>query len=622
MTENHYDIVILGSGIVGSALALTLSRTGCRTLVVEKSRHPRFAIGESNVPTSALWMRRLARRYDVPELAEVGHYLGLKKYGLVGYPKRCFWFGYHRDGAPLRGGEQLVFDALRPPVGPDVHMYRAEVDAFLVSRFPAYGVDYLDHSELAGFRREADTNLVRLKTPRGAREVRCRFVVDASGPSSYFANAFGLRETPPRLQTNTRTIFGHFRNVRSLDETLPGYPHPFRNPRDGGTVHHCFSGGWIWVIPFDNGLSSVGLTLDNERFPLDKNVSAEEELRAVIARYPSVQSHLGGMEPVRLVVRTGRLQYSAGSIAGDGFLLTPHAAAFVDPLFSGGMLLSMAFIGRLVPLLERALNDGDFSRERFLPLQEAFFLETEMLDQLAGGTLASFRDFEILREYWRAFIHASAVQYFTSAGLSDEAIVDRPVVYGADFADWRRQVAAMHGIVMDVNSPAADVAARLKNVMDGVPDPFRRERYEAAPGEPVYMDTRIDRPHVARWLWWLFGQPELWPHLNLRRQLPFLLDVLGMGPGQVKLAARYWTSRLTGSDFHRWVDAFQQSGGQSPAEAAAENVRVLQSATAIEDTQAKDGDERQDAETAGVTKDSFQGPGRDEPQTADAGRTE
>jgi len=42
-----YDTIIIGSGIGGTSLAAILARHGKKVLMIEKGRHPRFAIGEA-----------------------------------------------------------------------------------------------------------------------------------------------------------------------------------------------------------------------------------------------------------------------------------------------------------------------------------------------------------------------------------------------------------------------------------------------------------------------------------------------------------------------------------------------------------------------------------------------
>jgi FADH2 O2-dependent halogenase len=48
------DVAIVGSGFAGSLTALALLRRGQRVALVERGRHPRFAIGESSTPLANL----------------------------------------------------------------------------------------------------------------------------------------------------------------------------------------------------------------------------------------------------------------------------------------------------------------------------------------------------------------------------------------------------------------------------------------------------------------------------------------------------------------------------------------------------------------------------------------
>ena len=54
------DIAIVGSGFAGSLTALALRRRGKRVALVERGRHPRFAIGESSTPLANLLLEEIA----------------------------------------------------------------------------------------------------------------------------------------------------------------------------------------------------------------------------------------------------------------------------------------------------------------------------------------------------------------------------------------------------------------------------------------------------------------------------------------------------------------------------------------------------------------------------------
>lgn len=500
-----HDILIVGSGIAGASLALALRKAGLTVCVVERDTHPRFAIGESTVPSTTLGFDYLGRAYSIPEFHQMSHYLGLKELGLTGYPKQHFYFAHHTEGQPLKANEELMYETLELPLGPDVHVLRADVDAFLVSRFKAYGVDYFDKTEVVDFEKLSSGGVtLTVKDASGTRKLPGRLVVDASGHASYFAKRFDLRDPEPRLHTNTRTLFGHFENVPSLEDAV-GAPNPsFRFKRHGGTQHHCFEGGWIWVIPFDNGVTSVGVQLDPRRWPLDESVAPEEEMKRVIARFPTVQAHLGAMKAVRKIVRTGRVQFTSKTIIGDGFILTPHAAGFIDPLFSTGITLTQSFVSRFVPAVKRALAQPTLDMETFRPIERAFMREVETIDLIVSGNMKSWGHYDTFKQYWRIWGFATIVQYTARIVGNHSRAEGCTLMFGAAIDKWRDAVKQMHATVFaEPNGP--QLAAKLKALMDQWPHPHDRANYEL--GSDRACSVAIENPpHYFRWLKWFVNE--------------------------------------------------------------------------------------------------------------------
>ena len=62
------DVAIVGSGFSGSLAALALRKRGRRVVLIERGRHPRFAIGESSTPLANLLIEELADTYDLPRI--------------------------------------------------------------------------------------------------------------------------------------------------------------------------------------------------------------------------------------------------------------------------------------------------------------------------------------------------------------------------------------------------------------------------------------------------------------------------------------------------------------------------------------------------------------------------
>ncbi|MFQ5691013.1 MAG: NAD(P)/FAD-dependent oxidoreductase, partial [Gemmatimonadota bacterium] len=155
-------VAVVGSGFAGSLLARILNRQGHRVHLLERARHPRFALGESSTPLTALCLERLAAHYGLEDLSWLAEYGRWERHpgGLRHGLKRGFTFYAHTPGEPYRNGprneNRLLVAASPSDEVADGHWLRADVDAYMVERAAAEGVEYLDGVELAGVERRDD----------------------------------------------------------------------------------------------------------------------------------------------------------------------------------------------------------------------------------------------------------------------------------------------------------------------------------------------------------------------------------------------------------------------------------------------------------------------------------
>lgn len=404
----HYDVAIVGGGIGGSTLAAVLARHGVRVILIEGGGHPRFAIGESTVPETILGLRIMAARYDVPEIADAAAYGSLRRKVTTSCGvKRNFSFAYHSDGEPFRATECTQYPTFGAPLGPDVHFFRQDIDAWAYQLALSYGADGLNHTFVTDV--EFDSNGATVTTTdRG--EFRVSYVVDAGGRNSLLGQKLGLRVDPPTYQTRSRTIFSHFVGVEPFDRVAPprsehGMPQPFAQ----GTLHHLFKGGWVWVIPFDNHvhstnrLCSVGITLDMDEYPENEDESPEEEFWAHVNRFPTFAQQMRNARAVRPFTRTGRVQFQSSQIVGDRWCMLPHASDFIDPLFSSGLSVTVMSVNALAHRLIDAVRDNDYSPERFDYLETWIKRGFDYYDKLVGYSYTSFDSFELWNAWFRVW---------------------------------------------------------------------------------------------------------------------------------------------------------------------------------------------------------------------------
>ena len=89
---------MIGSGFAGSLVSLALTRRGRRVAMIERGRHPRFAIGESSTPLANLLLEELADRYGLPRIrlfSKWGTWQRARP-DVAGGMKRGFTFFFHR----------------------------------------------------------------------------------------------------------------------------------------------------------------------------------------------------------------------------------------------------------------------------------------------------------------------------------------------------------------------------------------------------------------------------------------------------------------------------------------------------------------------------------------------
>src|SRR5262249_10844483 len=145
----------VGAGFSGTLLALLLHRLGFQVILLERGRHPRFALGESSTPLANLALEEIAREYDLPWLAELAEYGRWRK----SYPqlvcglKRGFTSVRPAADRPFAPdpdpANELLVTASPADEVADTHWLRADFDHFLLEQAVTAGVPYFDRVELA-----------------------------------------------------------------------------------------------------------------------------------------------------------------------------------------------------------------------------------------------------------------------------------------------------------------------------------------------------------------------------------------------------------------------------------------------------------------------------------------
>jgi len=366
-------------------------------------------------------LQQLAEAYDLPWLAS------LSKYGVwkrthpdIGCGlKRGFSFFHHHAGSAFQPSadhrNELLVAANPDEERGDTHWFRADFDAYLVTQAIAIGVDYLDECAIEVIEHDGRW---RLCGTRGREAVRfsASFILDASGAAGALAKALGQTATTEGVRTASRSIYGHFRGVERWSDVLVDAggdvrDHPF-SP-DASALHHVIDGGWMWVLRFDNGITSAGFSLDMNRHPLDETISPVREWHDLLMRYPSIGRQFASAAVVGTLVRTGRLQRRWPAVVGADWAMTPHAACFLDPWLSPGLALTLFGVQRLARILAKHWSSSD-RKDRLVDYSQSLFREVGVMDRITSACFECFDRFDV--------VVAMTMLYFAAVTYGEERL--------------------------------------------------------------------------------------------------------------------------------------------------------------------------------------------------------
>ncbi len=198
--------------------------------------------------------------------------------------------------------------------------------------------------------------------------------------------------------------------VRCWDSLHAASDPPY--PVDDAAMHHVFDGGWIWVLRFNNGVTSAGVAADSALAGELRFADGAPAWERLITKLPSVREQFAGARATLPFVHAPRLAFRAAMAAGPNWALLPSAAGFVDPLLSTGFPLTLLGVERLANALATGWNSPKLPA--LLQDYSAVTLrELDVTSELISALYSNMADFEIFS--------ALTLLYFAAASYSETA---------------------------------------------------------------------------------------------------------------------------------------------------------------------------------------------------------
>ncbi|MBA4144497.1 MAG: pyridine nucleotide-disulfide oxidoreductase [Azospira oryzae] len=359
MTTKRTDVLVIGAGPAGSIAAAMIQKEGFTVRVVEKEKFPRFVIGESLLP----------RCMEVLEDAGLLEAVKAKKF------QEKFGAKFVKDGAVA---DYNFSDQFTDGWTWTWQVPRAEFDTTLIKTVERMGVPVAFEATVTAIQfQEDESSTTTVQHKDGSIEnIEARFVIDASGYGRVIPRLFNLDR--PSTLGERKAVFAHLQDPHRMN-----YDEPNRI-----TIVSYAPGTWVWIIPFSNGVTSVGFVGSFDFFSTIPG-DLKAQFQTLIAGHAHLNERFSNVDFVFEPKKLESWSATTDQFYGKGFVLTGNVTEFLDPIFSSGVMFATVSSHMASKLVTRHLRGEkmDWNKEYTQPIQQGVDTFRSYVTNWYDGTL-------------------------------------------------------------------------------------------------------------------------------------------------------------------------------------------------------------------------------------------
>lgn len=335
MSDNEYDVIIVGAGPAGNIAARVLAEDNLDVIVLEK-------------------------RQEIGSPKRCAEGINLRGLNAVGLEPNSKWINNRIRGAILYS-----------PSGKGVRMEIEGIEGYILERkiFEKYlardairaGAEYMVKTRVHGVIKEGEkVTGVRAEFMNEDLEFKSKIVIAADGVDSRIAKSAGID------------------SKNKLTDYHSGFQYEMCNLKlNDPDMLHIFFGteiapkGYLWIFPKDGDVANVGIGILGVESGDGKR--AKDYLDRFIEEHPEIFKNSSPIE-----INSGGVPVSSGidTFVADGFMIVGDAAQQVNPIHGGGIAIAMRSASIAADVAAGAIKEGNVSGERLYEY-EKIWRETE-----------------------------------------------------------------------------------------------------------------------------------------------------------------------------------------------------------------------------------------------------